>query len=87
MPYPLTSHLKEKRAVMCCELLESLQMEETFGFTRVGTGDESWLYLNDSHIHIWSVSDDERPVRVDQTIASENHMLTLLWSIKGPLSY
>jgi hypothetical protein len=60
---------------------------KTFGFTRVGTGNESWLHLNDSHTHMWSVSDDEHHVRVDQTIASKKHMLTLLWSIKGPFSY
>jgi hypothetical protein len=29
---------------------------------------------------MWSVSDDERPVRVCQTIASEKHMFTVFWS-------
>jgi hypothetical protein len=83
IPHELISHLKEKRVVMCGELLERLQMEEIFGFARVVTGDESWLYLNGSHTHIWLVSDRERPVRVDQTIASEKHILAVLWSFKA----
>jgi hypothetical protein len=29
------------------------------------------------------VSDDERIVRIDQTNASEKHMLTALWFIEG----
>jgi hypothetical protein len=70
---------------MCHDLLELLEMEETFGFARVVTGDESWLYLNCSHTHMSSMSDDNRPVRIDQTIANEKHVLTVLWSIKGPL--
>jgi len=49
---------------MCRELLERLQMEETFGFARVVSGNESWLVLNSSHRHMWFVSDDERPVGV-----------------------
>jgi hypothetical protein len=40
VPCELTFHLKEKRVVMCHELLKLLQMEETFGFARVVTGDE-----------------------------------------------
>jgi hypothetical protein len=60
-------------------------MEETFGVVRVFTGDESRLHPNSFRAHIWSVSYDERPVRVDQTIASETHMLTVFRSIKGPL--
>jgi hypothetical protein len=58
-------------------------MKEPCGCTRVVTGNESWLYLNYSPRHRWSVSDDERPVRVDQTIASEQHMPTVLWSLKA----
>jgi hypothetical protein len=34
---------------------------------------------------MWSVSHNERHVRLDQTSASEKHMLTVLWSRKGPL--
>jgi hypothetical protein len=71
--------------VKCRELLERLQMEQTFGFAQLLTGDESWLYLNYSHTHMWSVSDDERLVRVNQTITSEKQMPSHLWSIKGPL--
>jgi hypothetical protein len=41
MPHELASYLKEKRVVICGELLERLQMEETFGFARVVIGDES----------------------------------------------
>jgi hypothetical protein len=67
------------------ELLERLKIEETFGFAQVVTGDESWLYLNYSHAHMWSVSEDERPVRFDEMIASEKHMFTRLWSINGLL--
>jgi hypothetical protein len=51
-PSELTYHLKEKRAVMYRESLELLNMEETFGFARVVTGDESWLHLKFSHTHI-----------------------------------
>jgi hypothetical protein len=60
-------------------------MEATFGVARVLSGNESWMYLNDSHTHLPSVSDDERAVRVGLTIASQKHMLAVLWSIKGPL--
>jgi hypothetical protein len=70
---------------MCHELLQRLQIEETFGFAQIVTGDELWLYLNYSHNHMWSVSDDKCPVRLDEMIASEKHMLTLLWSINSPL--
>jgi hypothetical protein len=38
VPHELTSHLKEKRVVICRELLELLQIEETFGFARAITG-------------------------------------------------
>jgi hypothetical protein len=34
-------HLKEKRVVMCCELLELLQTEETMSFAHVVSGDEA----------------------------------------------
>jgi hypothetical protein len=67
---------------MCRELLELLQMEETFGFVRAVTGDESWLYLNYSHTHMWSVPCDQRSVHLDQMGLSENQMFTVLWSIK-----
>jgi hypothetical protein len=83
VPRELACHLKEKRVVMCRDLLERLQMEDTFRFARVVIGDESWLYLNCSQTHMWSVPDDERRIRVDETIASEKHMLTVLWPIKG----
>jgi hypothetical protein len=63
--HELTCHLKEKRVVICRELLELPQMEETFGFARIATGDESWSYLNYSHTHIWSLSDDEPTLCVD----------------------
>jgi hypothetical protein len=58
-------------------------MEEAFGFARVVAEDESWFYLNYSHTHMWSVSDDKRPVRVDQTIASKKHIVTVLWFIRA----
>jgi hypothetical protein len=60
--HELAYHLKEKRLVMCRELLKLLQMEENFRFARLVTEDEAWLYLNSSHTHMWSVSDDELPV-------------------------
>jgi hypothetical protein len=34
---------------------------------------------------MWSVSDDERPIRADQTITSEKYILIVLWSIKGQI--
>jgi hypothetical protein len=83
MPHEMICHLKEKRVVMLGELLELLQIEETFGFARVVTRNDSWLYLNYSHPRLWLVSDDERLVRVDQTITNEKQMLTVLWSIKA----
>jgi hypothetical protein len=85
VPHELTYSLKEKRVIMCRQLLKLLQMEETFGLARVLTGDESWLYLNYSHTDMWSVSDDERLIRVGQTIASERHRLSVIWSRKCPL--
>jgi len=45
--------------------------ERNFRFARVVTRDESWLYVNYIHTHIRSVSKDERPVGVNQTIVSE----------------
>jgi hypothetical protein len=60
-------------------------MEETFDFTRAVTRDDSPLYLNYSHPRLWLVSDDKRLVRVDQTIANEKHILTVLWSMKSLL--
>jgi hypothetical protein len=76
---------KEKTAVMCREFLELLQTEEPFGFTRVVTRDESWLYRRYPHPHMWSVSNDGQSFRVDEMIASEKHMLTVLWSIEAPV--
>jgi hypothetical protein len=64
--------------MMCRELLELLQMEETVRFTRLVAGDESWLYLNHSHTHMSSVSNDERPVRVEQAMAIEKQIITVL---------
>jgi hypothetical protein len=81
--HELTHLVKEKRVVMCRELPELRQVEETFGFSLAVTGDELWLHLNCSHTHVWSVPDDERPVRADETIASKKPMLTVLWSITG----
>jgi hypothetical protein len=81
----LRCHLKEKIVAMCRELMEPLKMEESFGFARVVTGDESWLYLSYSHTHISSVCDDERAFRIDQSVPSEKHDLTVLWSMRGPL--
>jgi hypothetical protein len=57
--------LQSEKIMMCRELLKTLQIEETFGVTRLEIGDDSWLYLNYSHAHMWSVADDKRPVRVD----------------------
>jgi hypothetical protein len=70
---------------MCREFLELLQMEETFDLVWVVIGDESWLDLNFSDTHLWSVSDDGCPVRVDWMIANEKQMLIVLSSRKGPL--
>jgi hypothetical protein len=61
-------------------------MEETFGLTPVVTVDESWSYLDCSHTHPWSASNDDRPVGVDNPIASEKRMFTVLSSIKGLLT-
>jgi hypothetical protein len=71
--------------VISRELLELLKMEETFRFTPAVTGDESWLYLTDLQTHLRSVSDDERLVRVENTITNERHMLIVHWSRKGLL--
>jgi hypothetical protein len=70
---------------MCSEFLELVQMEETFGFARVVTGDESWLYLNHSHTHMWSMADDEGSVRLGQKNASEKHMFMVILPIKAIL--
>jgi hypothetical protein len=43
------------------ELLEPLQMEESFGVARALTGDESYLCLNSSHADMWSVSERWTP--------------------------
>jgi hypothetical protein len=85
VPHELKRPLKEKRVVISRELLELLKMEETFRFTPAVTGDELSLYLTYLQTQIVSVSDDERPVRVENTIANERHMLTVLWFIKGVL--
>jgi hypothetical protein len=83
VPHELASHLKEKRVVMCRELLELLEMEETVGVARRVSRDGSWLYLNYSHSHLWSESDDEPPVRVDQTMTSES-ICSLSFVPEGP---
>jgi hypothetical protein len=85
VPHELSCPLEEKNVVMCRELVELSQKEETFAVPRAVTADESWLYLNDSRAHMWSVPDDQQPVHVDQAIASEKHIVTVFWSIKGPL--
>jgi hypothetical protein len=83
--HELKRDLKEKIVMICRELLDLLQMEKTFGLTPVATVNESWSYLNCSYTHPWSPPDDGRPVGVDNPIASEKHVLTVLWSIKGLL--
>jgi hypothetical protein len=55
-----------------------------FGFARVVTGDEAWLYLNYFHTHLWLVSHDGLPVGIDQTITNEKYILNVLSSIKDP---
>jgi hypothetical protein len=65
------------------QLFDVVQEQERCYFRDLIPGDATWIYLDMKPGTIWLPADAELPDRVKRTIASEKHMLIVLWGIHG----
>jgi hypothetical protein len=73
VPHLLTDELKQKRIEFSKALLDELICQEMTHVPRIITGDESLVFFEYSHDHIWSLSGENMSERVSQTIESEKY--------------
>jgi hypothetical protein len=79
VPHFLDGDLTTKRLEGARQLLDVVQAQERIHYRDLTTGDETWVYLDGKPGTVWLPADAELLVRVKRTIASEKHMLIVLW--------
>jgi hypothetical protein len=78
IPNSLTDHLSAIRVDMCFKLLLGQRTLEHDEWGKIVTQDENWFYYDYLQHQIWFPLNQNTPVRVNLTIATERRMLTVL---------
>ena len=81
IPFKLNPNQKNRRVQISKELITIL--ENSKRKCNILTGDETWLYYENSMPSVWQRSEVKRPSQPKKTIASKKVMACVIWSISG----
>jgi hypothetical protein len=81
----LTGKFKATGVATSMKGLEILDQQERTDFAGIGTGDESWFFLECFRNHVWRVGNENVPELIAQKIDTDKPMLTIFRSSTGPL--
>ena len=82
VPHELTAEQKLNRVKMAKDILKTLELGPII-WNRLITGDESWIYWNNSHTKQWIHCGEPRPTTPNHLIADKKSMLTVFFSTRG----
>jgi hypothetical protein len=83
LPHALNSSQKAARVEISRELLAFLESRANRSLSNVDTGDETWIYLDNSRTSMWIGADVTRPPRVRRTVGSRKRMFWIDFSGTG----
>jgi hypothetical protein len=75
--HDLTDNRKQFTCEISEDVLNVLLNNESTGFPRVATGDESWFSYYDQSVHCYAKSHVELPPKTKTTIAAKRAMATI----------
>jgi hypothetical protein len=83
VPHSLSDDQKAGRVSISGEMLRILESEERHNFDTILTGDESRFYFEHHYPAALSETRDLVPTRTEQTIDTENCLISVIWSVNG----
>ena len=82
VPYKLTEELRDKRVKKSKEMLKFLKNSNKYPWGTIITGDESWIYFQNSPSYIWSKEKPNFSPKIKQNFGKKI-MISVFFSVNG----